>query len=131
MPRRSARNISKETQSHEEPETETDKVKAHSTVVDVIDEFVAVAEDQEGIENEEDIATSKDLPKNTEVSYKSIHTIEKIILLPHTPSNIRRPVPNLPMFMIFRIFDFLYFGHNRRSSNLKLQRRTMKRIQTQ
>ena len=50
MPRRSARNIAKGTQNHEESETEIDK--SQSAVVDVIDEFVAAAEDQEGIENE-------------------------------------------------------------------------------
>ena len=78
MPRRSARNVAKETQSHEEPETETDKVQYQSTVVDVIDEFVAVAEDQEVIEDEEDVTTSKDLPTSTEVtevSQQYSHTI--------------------------------------------------------
>ena len=66
MPRRSARNIAKGTQNHEESETEIDK--SQSAVVDVIDEFVAAAEDQEGIENEEGLSKSTDLPVSSEVT---------------------------------------------------------------
>ena len=63
MPRRSTRNIAKDVPGQDSPVT--DPVKAHreSAVVDVIDEFVAVAEGQESIESEEGISTPNDLPK--------------------------------------------------------------------
>ena len=63
MPRRSTRNIAKDVSGQDGTATDPVKAQAESTVVDVIDEFVAVAEGQEGIENEESVPTPNDLTK--------------------------------------------------------------------
>ena len=63
MPRRSTRNIAKDVPGQDSAATDPVKAQGESAVVDVIDEFVAVAEGQEGIENEETISTPNDLPK--------------------------------------------------------------------
>ena len=62
MPRRSTRNIAKDGPVQDSAATGPDKVQGETAVVDVIDEFVAVAEDQEGIDNEESVSTPNDLP---------------------------------------------------------------------
>ena len=54
MPRRSSRNNAKGTQSNEKPKLSPDTSYSPSGVVDVIDDFVAAAEDQEVLENNED-----------------------------------------------------------------------------
>ena len=59
MPRRSARNIAKDTQTQEVPLSNNDNQQSPSGVVEVIDEFVAVAENQEGLDDHDD--TSKDV----------------------------------------------------------------------
>ena len=63
MPRRSTRNIAKDVSGQDGTATDPVKAQGESTVVDVIDEFVAVAEGQEGIENEESVSTPNDLTK--------------------------------------------------------------------
>ena len=74
MPRRSARNIAKDIQIQEEPVSNNDNNQSPPGVVEVIDEFVAVAENQEGFENHDD--SSKDIDilkdqKETAVTFNS------------------------------------------------------------
>lgn len=54
MPRRSSRNNPKGIQSNDKLQSSPDTSYSPSGVVDVIEEFVAAAEDQEGLENNED-----------------------------------------------------------------------------
>ena len=71
MPRRSARHITKDSQCQEESELENDNRQLPPGVVEVIDEFVAVAENQEGLENQDDMCKDTDVDadkKATEVS---------------------------------------------------------------
>ena len=54
MPRRSSRNNPKGIQTNDKLQSSPDTSYSPSGVVDVIDEFVAAAEDQEVLENNED-----------------------------------------------------------------------------
>ena len=56
MPRRSARNIVKESQSKENQVFDQSKSQTPSVVVDVIDDFVAEAESQEILGNDNDVS---------------------------------------------------------------------------
>jgi hypothetical protein len=78
MPRRSARNIAKDIEIQEEPVSNNDSKQSPPGVVEVIDEFVAVAENQEGLENHDD--TSKDIDivndqKETTVTFLLIYLL--------------------------------------------------------
>ena len=71
MPRRSARNIAKDSQSQDDSELENDTKQLPPGVVEVIDEFVAVAENQEGLESQDDMCKDPEVDadtKETEVS---------------------------------------------------------------
>ena len=76
MPRRSSRNNPKGIQSNDKLQSSPDTSYSPSGVVDVIDEFVAAAEDQEVLENNEDeIAKIPGFEKTqtqSEVSIKGI-----------------------------------------------------------
>ena len=61
MPRRSARNISKDIKIQEELVSNDDSKQSPPGVVEVIDEFVAVAENQEGLGNHDDTSNDIDI----------------------------------------------------------------------
>ena len=61
MPRRSARNISKDIKIQEELVSNDDSKQSPPGVGEVIDEFVAVAENQEGLGNHDDTSNDIDI----------------------------------------------------------------------
>ena len=82
MPRRSSRNNPKGIQSNDKPKLSPDTSYSPSGVVDVIDEFVAAAEDQEVLENNEDeIAKIPGFEKSQTQSDVSI--IKEILFCPN------------------------------------------------
>ena len=82
MPRRSSRNNPKGIQSNDKLQSSPDTSYTPSGVVDVIDEFVAAAEDQEVLENNEDeIAKISGFEKNQTQSDVSI--IKEILFCPN------------------------------------------------
>ena len=72
MPRRSARNISKDIKIQEEFVSNDDSKQSPPGVVEVIDEFVAVAENQEGLGNHDETSNDIDIindQKETTVTF--------------------------------------------------------------